>query len=615
VYKFCAMIGVAILGLILSACQSPTPVSPAATPPVGQLSLLPTVTPSVSQPPPSPTVAPSSSPAPEARILCQASTSFASSSTPLAPNGAWQFWSSSSNPLGASYVALGDNVIWVSTSSGVVRLDPSSYAYTTFTVPGKTHLILPIENGQVFAMGERGLFYFDGQTWCHVELPTTAAGWGCEFAVDNNGDLWTQTCGTRNTRSFHFKGHVPPPDSPWIEVGEGGFAIQDPFDCARWRMYAAWSFNYHTPEECQRYAAAYQRMRQLGRSSYSSLALDAGGTLWLADTDLQRIAPDGSTLLELAVPFPSNLAADSKGDVWLATVDGLFVADENGARRVSLRPDQYPLFTPSDIAVDTSGNVWVANERGVQRLSADTRDWRFVDGVDPGEGIGLGAAHDDGLWLTRGCELLYYDGHTLNVAPSLPPGNRSYCNLSGPTVDSSGNVWLADYSNEILQFNPTTKEWQRYEMGQPVRQVSIGNDGTVYALNLAGKIKQYSPVQGTWQTVVGLERPDYTIAADNQGGVWAGGFKSRQLRWYRPGSATPLVQPVLTDQTFSLFVDRQNRLWVFTIDELMRFDGSRWLIVSTPPIGRIIKMAIAPDGRWWFAGENGVAVYDPKREQ
>ena len=251
--KLSALIGVATLGLILAACQSPTPVSPVATPLVGQPSPLPSVTPAASQtpprsivtkaasqPPPPPADTPSATSAPEVRILCQASTSFTSSSTPLGPNGAWQFWPSSANALGASYVALGDNVIWVGTSSGVVRLDPSSYAYTTFTAPGRTHLILPMENSQLLVMGEQGLFYFDGQAWCRVELPTTVAGWGCMFAVDNNGDLWTQSCGTRNTRSSHFKGHVPPPNSPWIEVGEDGYAITDPFDCTRWRMYADW---------------------------------------------------------------------------------------------------------------------------------------------------------------------------------------------------------------------------------------------------------------------------------------------------------------------------------------------------------------------------------------
>jgi ligand-binding sensor domain-containing protein len=313
---------------------------------------------------------------------------------------------------------------------------------------------------------------------------------------------------------------------------------------------------------------------------------------------------------------PGILAADTKGRVWLATIDGLFVADETGARRVSLRSDQYPLDTPSDIVVDTSGTVWVASQRGLQRLNADSQDWRFVDGVNPGGGIRLGAALAGGLWLIRSCELLYFDGQTLNAAPPLPPGDRSYCDFSSLMVDSSGNVWLSHLSNELLQYIPTTKEWQTYAMGgQFVRQVSMGNDGTLYALNSAGKIKRYSPGQGPWQTVVQLDQPDYTIAADNQGGVWAGGFKSRELQWYRPGAATPIIQPVLTDQTFSLFVDGQNRLWVFTIDELLRFDGSRWWIVTTPPLGRIIKMAVAPDGRWWFAGERGVAVYDPALEQ
>ena len=64
-----------------------------------------------------------------------------------------------------------------------------------------------------------------------------------------------------------------------------------------------------------------------------------------------------------------------------------------------------------------------------------------------------------------------------------------------------------------------------------------------------------------------------------------------------------------------MFVDRQSNLWVSIPDGLFRYDGRTWQIVSSPPLGWISTMTTAPDGRLWFVGSRGVAVYDSQGNQ
>jgi hypothetical protein len=47
----------------------------------------------------------------------------------------------------------------------------------------------------------------------------------------------------------------------------------------------------------------------------------------------------------------------------------------------------------------------------------------------------------------------------------------------------------------------------------------------------------------------------------------------------------------------------------------MRLDGDQWQTVTIPPIGAIVATTIASDGRVWFAGKHGIAVYDPAKDK
>ena len=63
-----------------------------------------------------------------------------------------------------------------------------------------------------------------------------------------------------------------------------------------------------------------------------------------------------------------------------------------------------------------------------------------------------------------------------------------------------------------------------------------------------------------------------------------------------------------------MFVDQQNQLWVSTSSGLLRFDGHDWQTISAP-ISSVHPMATGPDGRVWFASQQGVAVYDPAQDE
>jgi hypothetical protein len=66
----------------------------------------------------------------------------------------------------------------------------------------------------------------------------------------------------------------------------------------------------------------------------------------------------------------------------------------------------------------------------------------------------------------------------------------------------------------------------------------------------------------------------------------------------------------------TLHVDQSDRLWAANLyGELAVYDGQQWRMIATPGIGTVNRIADAPNGRQWFAGPQGVAVYDLKLDQ
>ena len=226
--------------------------------------------------------------------------------------------------------------------------------------------------------------------------------------------------------------------------------------------------------------------------------------------------------------------------------------------------------TVSGVAVAPDGTWWVAGPGGVFSgvFSSDGVEWtrRFdyavsgvavapdgtvwIGGVDWRSGVDWLARWDGGSWVSVGSDS--------PEPPHIP--EDSPCGPGPGVATSDGEVWMVgcvngyEYMFRLLHYDGATL-WE------------VVVDGTT--LRDAGP---WSP----WYTWLDVE------AAPN-GGVWT------LIRWRD------------TD-------DRQR--WL-----LGRFDGEVWTTYTPPPFGETYRgggpaMAVGPDGRVWFALEDGLLAFD-----
>jgi ligand-binding sensor domain-containing protein len=438
------------------------------------------------------------------------------------------------------------------------------------------------------------------------------------FGVDVNGDFWLQWTISRGQPTLRFEGHVPPRDMPWPDINVDMSSKHDPLDCSWWRIFHSGSISYRSPEECQRLVKVHAVINQ--QQVYGPLAADTDGTFWRAnDTTLYHLAVDGSTLPQFPVSMTYRLAADPTHGVWLAAREGLFFSDGKTLQRISIGLEKYTLYPTGSIVIDASGTVWAASGRGLQRFDADTQRWSLVDDAQLSNMLnmanieGFAAASDGGVWITTDRDLLHYDGKMITTMPLPEPR----CGLRGLGVDPTGNVWFPSLNCGIVQFDPATKVWQHHqpssnEFDVDVDHLSIGSDGSVYAAGVSGELWVYSPTARTWRFVAHIKKSineSESITADNHGGVWV--TQSAEIRHYPDGFSFVLDPEVAGFRSYRIFADQRSNLWIATEDKLYLYDGKDLRLIASPPISPVGAMSAAPDGRLWFAGQRGVAVYDP----
>lgn len=546
-------------------------------------------------------------------------------------SAAWQFWPAAALPQAVFDVARGEQFMWVGTSFGVVRLDPVTRTYTSYDQLGPALRVFPIADDAVYAGTSQGVYYFDGQSWSRVAFTSTYPIWSnsvTAFGLDAQGDLWMLDYASRASRLYRLTGHVPPA-APWnaalpdsgVTPAPALFPFDRP-DCDNWPVLATFTYGYRTLDECRHYRHAYTLLER--RGGYGPYAAEADDSFWWVSNDqLLHLSATDSVLSTRPLSTSSRLAPDPQHGVWIAAYDaGLFYATDADIQHVSIGLEKYTLYTPFSLAIDPQGTTWATTSSGVQQLSVDRQRWQLADNdkviAQPSSlpFYLLTTASTEGIWLANSQELWHYDGRNLTAAPPLP-GEGKRCVLNMIRSDEAGHMWGIGAGCGVLEFDPATNQWQRHFADQSFDQLSIGADGAIVISNYAGQLLARPSGSTAWKLLAHLDRAqsDPVIVADNHGGAWVGLRQLGEVWHYPAGSDQPTVVRVPTNDYFTLAIDGQSHLWLSTRDELMRYDGQAWQTVGAPPIGVSYSLATAPDGRLWFAGERGVAVYDPKLDK
>ena len=231
------------------------------------------------------------------------------------------------------------------------------------------------------------------------------------------------------------------------------------------------------------------------------LALDSSGTIYIADTDNNRIrrldlntavvttiagtgqrgyAGNGTSAVQANMDTPLGIAADSTGNVYFAdqnnhrirkiTVGGI-ISDFAGTGICDSASDgpakSRPLCYPSGVALDAAGNVYIADAGYIRRVTPDGRlttlagnGWFAISGEgEPALSTGIDPFY---VALDAKGRVCFTDTTNLRIrcldaAPaSLVTITGVSNNASGATAIESGS-WVSIYGTNL---SATSRAWQ-----------------------------------------------------------------------------------------------------------------------------------------------------------
>ncbi len=297
----------------------------------------------------------------------------------------------------------------------------------------------------------------------------------------------------------------------------------------------------------------------------AGIAVDAGGTLYIADTGNHEVrkvtnplspsalisavagtgAPgfsgDGGSALAATLFDPMAVAVDNQGNVLIAdsgnnrirvvspqgtikTIAGSDRGSGDGGPATSAR-----LFEPSGVVVDGSGSVYVADSDNnrIRRVAPDGTISTFLSGLSNPNGLALdrsGALYiadtnHSVVWKVVGGSVTIVAGDPAHAGNSGDEGPATAAQLLHPTAvafDSFGNTFIADSGNNRVRM--------------------IGPNGVIH--NFAGEPKQGLPgfAGDNGPAISAMLSYPRGLAVDSQGNVYIADFFNDRIRKVQAGS-------------------------------------------------------------------------------
>ena len=287
----------------------------------------------------------------------------------------------------------------------------------------------------------------------------------------------------------------------------------------------------------------------------------------------------------------NSMATDAAGNLVLCTADSLFV--QNGNTWTTF--DQYNSANlPGTgafacLANTPTGDVFVA--RGHQLLKYSQGVWTIAGASNPafanmGKINFLKVVSTTQFWIGSGDHLYFVDGdlayRTFTLSNSTLGDNQVLNVATGP----NNYIWTMDKANTLARFNTQWGLLSLPTLGNTIRDIAAGPNGTVY------------------------------VALQNKGV-----YQYKNYQWTLLDSVTA---GFLTHQINAIAVSPLGELWMATADKgLMRFANNTCMAYnssnSTITSDYIDHVMLAPNGAVWCntaAGElicmqNGTLTNDP----
>jgi ligand-binding sensor domain-containing protein len=564
----------------------------------------------------------------------------------------WSIYKPTNTGLTGNYVyslALDDEgAVWIGADDpiwdegGLGRFDGDVWQSWT-NVDGKapTHYMHDLQidaQGRKWAASDVGLLRFDGDV-VEVVWSTANAPWPTskvsDFDWDSQGTLWVAL---NNVQSEN-----------------GGLAR---YDGTTWTVYTTanglpWAapWNNVTAVEVDGQDRVWFGSNVMGGGMYdggtwrwlgaegtwaTDIAFAANGEPWYVFANWGVRSWNGQAWTDRSAHFNdydvASVTRDRLGYIWVTT----FPIAIGGAGSIwrfngtawDITYEMTGLSHVYALAFDAANRPWVGGIGGLRHQEADGT-WSHYNTYNtglPSRWVDRVFVHSDGtVWFsTSGGGLASFDGTRWAGFNPYNYGSQPWPFPTDSAVetvqDADGNVWTLPTNAGVGRWDGT--QWQAYLGTWDIHALTLHPSGDVWIAPSGGQAMRWNGT--TW---VSMGNPTYTqanaITADAQGRVWLATING--LMKYGGGQWTHYTSQnsgLPDNYVRDVAVDDAGVAWVGTADGLARFDGTTWTVYhegnSGVPADNISALAFAPDGALWvgaFDGYNwpyhgGVARFD-----
>jgi signal transduction histidine kinase/ligand-binding sensor domain-containing protein len=354
-----------------------------------------------------------------------------------------------------------------------------------------------------------------------------------------------------------------------------------------------------------------------------------------------------------------QLIQDKEGFLWVGTHDGLYRFDGYRFDAYGLR-EGLPSTAINSLNVDAKGVLWVGTHAGLSRWNGSTFDPVTAAQGLPGIAIASIADAGDGLWVASAlgpfvrdrngqfhpvagwpggeATALWSDPHSKRVwvgqwsgdARVLLLNDNVWQEIKGPAAhakeridvlaaDASGVLW-ARTASALWSLPPGTMTFEAVPTPLPLTSTKgflhVGGQGDVWVSSDQGLMHRSG---GRWNVIgpkQGLPTAPLPILEDRDGSIWIGSYGLQRLLGRGIFESYTKAEGLPYDVVWSIFRDREKRLWVGTGRGAALLTPSGFKTIKGTEGNTVRSIVQGGDGRLYMSGVPGneIMIYDPERE-